>query len=92
MQLDNYTGRITYRKLANIINHHMTEDQKDMDITAAIPLQDEHEIWVDGKTHTTKQGDCGAIGLQLVQPSQDEIDKLGLDDDHPVFIALGPGE
>lgn len=91
MKLDNYTGRITYRKLANIINYYMTEKQMDMDVTAAIPLHDEMKL-LFGKPHITKQGDCGAIGLQLVQPTQDEIDDLELDDNHPVFIALDTGE
>ncbi len=85
MQVINESGRMTYRELAHIINYTMTEEQMDMDVTAVDPIDDE-------VGHRVEMGQYGAIGLNLVQPTQDELDGLGLDDEHPVFIALEIGE
>ena len=87
MQHVKKSGRITYRELARIINH-MTEEQMDCDVTAADPLYDEFPFLSNG----SKRGDYGGIALNLVLPTDEECNGLGLDDNHPVFIALETGE
>lgn len=96
MDLNRFSGRMTYRQMAYLILNHFTEEQKNCDVTAADPLHDEYRVKAnlfDGPDFlVTETGNCGAIGLSLVLPTSDECDELGLDEDHPVFIALETGE
>ena len=83
MLLDKYSGRMTYRDMAYLILEHFTDEQKNMDVTAADPLSSISNI---------ECGDFGGLALNLVQPTAEECYVLGLDEAHPVFIALEIGE
>lgn len=90
MQLDKYSGRITYREMAYLILEHMTEEQKDCDITAIDPLE---PLFVyNGDDGSTNESVGEVIALNLVLPTDEALADLGLDDNHPVFIALEIGE
>lgn len=87
MKTVNESGRMTYREMAYLILEDMTDEQMDCDVTAADPLYLE-KGYADNKSFVRELGSLGTIGLNLIVPDKDGIDNLGLDDDHPVFIAL----